>query len=107
LEETLAEIGNFSDALGIMTVNEKALQRRMWIPRSAQPDPHHIQTAETEDEALQYAKRHYPEAFTEGTEHRVVEITHSSTVKNNPSMTSGHYVWELPRHAQRLKEYVP
>ncbi len=36
-----------------------------------------VTTAETEDEALQYAKRHYPEAFSEGPEHRVVEIRHA------------------------------
>ena len=33
--------------------------------------------AQTEDEALQYAQRHYPEALTEGSEHRVVEIKHA------------------------------
>ena len=33
--------------------------------------------AQTKDEALQYAKLHYPEAFTEGSEHRVVEIKHA------------------------------
>jgi hypothetical protein len=36
-----------------------------------------VTTAETEDEALQYAKRHYSKAFTEGTEHGVAEIKHS------------------------------
>jgi hypothetical protein len=35
-----------------------------------------VTMAETEDEALQYAKRHYPEALAEGTEHRVAEIKH-------------------------------
>jgi hypothetical protein len=35
-----------------------------------------VTTADTEDEALQYAKRHYPEALAEGTEHRVVEMRH-------------------------------
>lgn len=36
-----------------------------------------ITTAETEDDALRYAKLHYPEAFAEGTEHRVVEVKHA------------------------------
>ena len=36
-----------------------------------------ITTAETEDEALQYAQRHYPKALSRGSEHRVVEIRHA------------------------------
>jgi hypothetical protein len=36
-----------------------------------------VTMAETEGEALQYANRHYPLAFTEGPEHRVVEIKHA------------------------------
>lgn len=35
-----------------------------------------VTTAETEDEALQYAQQHYPEALAGGTEHRVVAIKH-------------------------------
>jgi hypothetical protein len=35
-----------------------------------------VTMAETEDDALQYAQRHYSEALAEGTEHRVVAIKH-------------------------------
>jgi hypothetical protein len=35
-----------------------------------------ITTAETEDDALQYARQHYPEALAEGTEQRIVAIKH-------------------------------
>jgi hypothetical protein len=36
-----------------------------------------VTIAETEDDALRYAKLHYPEAFAEGTGHRVIEIRHA------------------------------
>lgn len=36
-----------------------------------------VTTAETEGEALQYARQHYPDALAEGTEHRVVEVKHA------------------------------
>ena len=32
--------------------------------------------ANTSDEALQFAQRHYPEALAKGAEHRVVEVEH-------------------------------
>ena len=35
-----------------------------------------ITMAATEEEALQYAQQHYPEALAAGTEHRVVAIKH-------------------------------
>jgi hypothetical protein len=35
-----------------------------------------VTVAETKDEALLFAQRHYPEAIAEGTERRVVEIKH-------------------------------
>jgi hypothetical protein len=36
-----------------------------------------VTMAQTEDEALQYAQRHYPKALSRGSEHRVVEIKHA------------------------------
>ena len=36
-----------------------------------------VTVAEAEDEALQYAQQHYPDALAEGTEHRVVDIKHA------------------------------
>jgi hypothetical protein len=35
-----------------------------------------IVTANTADEALLFAQRRYPEALSEGSEHRVVEVEH-------------------------------
>jgi hypothetical protein len=35
-----------------------------------------VTVADTEENALQYAQQHYPEALAEGTEHRVVALKH-------------------------------
>jgi hypothetical protein len=35
-----------------------------------------IVIADSSDQALQFAQRHYPEALIAGTEHRVIEINH-------------------------------
>jgi hypothetical protein len=35
-----------------------------------------IVMAESSDQALQFAQRHYPEALAQGTEHRIIAISH-------------------------------